>query len=124
MTTIKAGDEVRVFPLYGTDEAPEAGWIAYVSAVRDGEYDARPVAWGDDRSRRLTFAAADNRSTENGGQYIATAPEWAEKRARLTAARRILSDNCITLELGHCLSVDQIEALADVARTFTDDTED
>ena len=124
MTPVKAGDEVRVFPLYGFEDAPETGWTAYVSAVRDGEYDARPVAWGDDRPGRITFAAADNRSTENGGQYIATAPEWAEKRARMTAARRVLADNCIVLESGHCLTLGQIEALAEVARTFTETTED
>lgn len=114
-TPIQAGDEILVFPLFA-DEAPAEGWVAYVSAVRDGEegpeYDARPAAWGDDRPARLTFAARDNRSTDSGGQYLAATPEWAAKRARMIAARRILADNCIVLEEGHCLSLEQIEALA------------
>ena len=119
MADIKVGDEVRVIPLFA-DEAPAEGWIAYISAVRDGEYDARPVAWGDSRSPRLTFATADNRSTDSGGQYIAVTPEWAEKRARVTAAQQVLADNCIVLESGHCLSVEQIEALAEVVRGWED----
>jgi hypothetical protein len=116
MADIKVGDEVRVFPLFA-DEAPSEGWIAYVSAVRDGEYDARPVAWLDDRPSRLTFAA-DDRSTDSGGQYLAVTPGWAEKRSRLNVARRVLADNCIVLESGHCLSVEQIESLAEVVKTW------
>lgn len=118
MNPIQVGDEVRVFPVYGDEVPPETGWVAYVSAVRAGEYDARPVAWGEDRAARLTFAAADNRSTDTGGQYLATMPEWADKRARRTKARAVLADNCIALEPGNCLSVEQIESLAEVAKTF------
>lgn len=117
-TTIRPGQEVRLFALFAADEnEPPAGWPGRVDHVRDDEFDVMVPRLGPGR---VTFAKADNRSTENGGKWALRMPAQAEKFGRRKYAIQALTENGITIQPGSGLSVDQVEALAAVARAFTD----
>jgi hypothetical protein len=120
MTGYKAGDEVRVFPLFGPDKVPLAGWRAEVVAARDKELDARVTDPGAQHVDILTFALADSRSTELGGKFIFRPVDVAERKARRDAALAVLRGACITVEPGSCLDVEQVEALAEVVENWED----
>jgi hypothetical protein len=119
---VQAGDEVRVISLFG-EESPPAGWPATVTAVRDDEYDVRCTFGAELRPHPVTFALADNRSTDTGGQFIMLTPGVAERRGRRFAALSVLHEHGIeltSLAPGHSLTLEQIEDLAKVAGTFTE----
>ena len=118
MTTLKAGDEVRVFDVNGKRVGqPDGGWPGTIVKV------GRTLVHVAYRSRTETFridGGASNDGYEH--QHFLTMTE-AAVRNRHGAARAILRTHKIALEYGHGLTLDQIEALAEVARTFTETTE-
>ena len=110
MTSIKAGDEVRVFGRR-SDKAGEPGVIVKVGRT------LVEVRWhGHAEKFRI-----DTRTVNDGygGVWFET-PEDTDRRERETAARAVLTAAGIEFRIGRRFTLDQIEALAEVARTFTD----
>jgi hypothetical protein len=118
MADVKPGDEVRVFDVNGARVGqPVGGWTGEVVKVSPklvhitygGWYGDRPKAFRRDTGRA-------NDAYEH--QCFMTLDEVAEAE-RGAAARTVLREHKITLEHGNRLTVAQLEALAEVAKTFT-----
>jgi hypothetical protein len=115
MTPVKAGDEVRVFDVNGKRVGqPESGWPGTV--VKVGRTLAH-VAYG---ARTETFRISDGtRNDAYEHRYFLTMAD-ARRETRRAAADAVLRERKIQLDYGNLLTIEQIEALAEVARNFTD----
>jgi hypothetical protein len=120
MDTIKPRDEVRVFDTNGSRVGqPEGGWLGIV--VKVGRTLAH-IDYGDARERIETFRLSDGRrNDDNGRRYFLTLEQIAERERRATAIA-VLKKRRIVLDHGHGLTTEQIEALAEVVKTW--DSED
>lgn len=76
---------------------------------------------GAEVSKEGVLRARYEDNVEVAAQAGGVTPIATARRARRDAALIALKENCISLEPGHCLSVEQIEALAEVAKTFTEE---
>ena len=118
MGGIQAGDEVRVYDVNGKRVGqPEGGWRGKV--VKVGRTLAH-IHYGDPHwTRTETFTLEDGqRNDRYGRQWFLTMDE-AARRERLYVALSVLGGHGITLDHGNSLTLEQIEALAEVARTFS-----
>ena len=129
MTDIKAGDEVRVFSRNKYHPAPEGGQVATVTKVgrryAAAAWEVTEKLWlGEDRERRAERTIEFDMETgyEKGtnssyGRYVKT-PAQLEVDAREDAAISSLLDRKIRLDFGHGLTLEQIEALAEVVKSW------
>jgi hypothetical protein len=115
VSEIKAGDEVRVFDRNGPGHGqPSGGWPGTVTKVGRTLIH---VEYGNGRAekfRKDTGCAPNAYSSP----WIRT-PEQVALAERGAAAGAILREHHITLGYARSLTLEQIEALAEVARTFT-----
>jgi hypothetical protein len=113
MSDIKVGDEVRVFDISGKRVGqPDGGWPGKVVKV------GRKLVHIEYIGRAKTFRLVDRKADDSyGHRYFMTLEQVAlsERRQR---ALDVLKRNAIRLDHGHQLSLEQIEALAEVARRF------
>ena len=130
MTTIKAGDEVRVFAARPDDDG-KPGIVTRVGRKwATATYEAVLHDWRgneDRRQREIEFCIADGfeRGDQFGNGYRVRTLAQVALDEREAAAVKVLRDAGISLDARRHFSLDQIEALAEVARTFTDpQTED
>ena len=129
MTDIKIGDEVRVIDRSPYHKNPEGGHPATVVKVgrkyATATYETTHTDFrGKERrtERAVEFDMATGRekgSNTNYGLRVET-PEQAELAARKSAADAALLARKIRLDFGHGLTLEQIEALAEVVKTFGD----
>ena len=117
MEKIKVGDKVRVFDVNGRRMGqPDGGWEGEVVRVGSKLAGITYGGYAPKMFRLDTGSANDS----YGHQSFLTI-EQAEGKARKDAAVQILWEHKVILDFGHKLTTEQIEALAEVARTFTDD---
>jgi hypothetical protein len=110
MTDIKAGDEVRVFSRSGRDPKPDPGTIVKVG---------RTLVEVRYLGRVEKFRIDTRRINDNYGDVWFETPEDADRREREIAACVVLRDAGIEFRLGRRFTLEQVEALAEVARSFT-----
>jgi hypothetical protein len=134
VTTLKAGDEVRVLrsrSRYGP-VPPEGGYRGtvtrtgrkYAFAVFEETY-TDSADTERQREREICFDMENGHvRADTDGWYVRT-PEQLKRAERRKSALFLLSEHGIEIKLGYVnsLTLDQIEALAEVARTFTETTE-
>ena len=123
MTPIKPRDEVRVLSNHPYRRTPEGGYRGTVTNVAR-KYATATYRIGTEshHERTIEFEIAtglERGSVGNYGTYVRT-PEQVEMETRRRDAIALLLVHKIRLEpAGHGLSLEQIEALAEVAKTFT-----
>ena len=114
MTTIKAGDEVRVFSRRRGGNDSEPGVIVKVGRT------LVEVRWhGHVEKFRIDTRIVND---SYGSVWFET-PADTDRRERTTAAQEVLIAAGIELSYRRRFTLEQIEALAEVARTFTDEKE-
>lgn len=112
MADIKVGDEVRVFKPY----------------IRNGQTDGIPgtvVKIGrklvdiehHGHTEKFRLENGQLAGSSYGNIYFLTLGEVAERQRR-RAAEDVLRERKIRLESGHDLTLEQVEALADLVRSF------
>jgi hypothetical protein len=126
--SLKPGDEVRVYERNIYRNGPEGGLAARVSKVgrkyATAAYEVVTTDWHGEpkrKERTIEFDMETGRekgSQSNYGAYIKT-PEQADLDVRQQSAIATLLTRKIRLDSGHSLTLEQIEALAEVARTFS-----
>jgi hypothetical protein len=113
MGDIKLGDEVRVFDVNGRRMGqPEGGWPGTV--VRVGRKLA-DIKYG---GRVDTFRIDDRQANDKYGHQSFQTLKEAALDARRDAALKTLRDRRVSLGHGNTFTVEQIEKLADLVRTF------
>lgn len=129
MATISEGDEVRVFNRSRYASTPEGGYQAVVTRVgrkyATAEYQrARTDFMGRPTSRAGTvefdMATGYEKGDEYGNGLRVLTPAQVEADARLTAARAVLREVGVDITARSRLTGEQIEALAEVAKSFTE----
>jgi hypothetical protein len=110
MLDVKVGDEVVVFDANG----PRRGRLGVVASVGRKYFTIG----------REQFRLDDGRINDGyGHRWVKTLSEAAEI-ARREAATKALRESGIDLRLGYRHTVEQLEALAEVVKTFTTSEED
>ena len=127
MTDTKVGDKLRVIDRSPYRNQPDGGWPATVVKVgrkyATAIYETTHTDWRGQETRNertVEFDMATGRekgSTTNYGLRVET-PEQVEQVARKSAAESVLHARKIRLDFGHGLTLEQIEALAEVVKTF------
>jgi len=114
-TDIKPRDEVRVFDTNGRRAGqPDGGWPGIV--VKVGRTLAH-IDYGDTRERIETFRLSDGRRNDDYGHRYFLTLEQVAGRDRKAEAVAVLRARRIVLDHGHSLTLEQIEALAEVVKT-------
>ena len=114
MGEIKPGDEVRVFSRRRRDSQSDPGEIVKVGRT------LVEVRW----LGRIEKFRIDTRVINDGyGSVWFETPADTDRRERTTAAQEVLIAAGIELSYRRRFTLEQIEALAEVARTFTDEKE-
>lgn len=113
MSTVKPGDEVRVFDVNGSRMGqPKEGWRGVVVKV------GRKLVTIGYGKRTGVFRLDDQKINDRyGNRWFATL-EQAEQKARRERAINVLRSHGINLDVGHKLTLEQIEQLASVAHTW------
>ena len=127
MDTIKVGDQVRIIGSNLYRKSPEAGHRAtvikvgrkYATATYTRMRTAHPAGEVTETIEFDITTGREKGSTSNYGARVET-PEQVELRARQSAAEDVLSTRKIRLDFGHGLTLEQIEALAEVVKTWED----
>lgn len=115
MGDLKVGDEVRIFDQNGRRMGqPDSGWPGTVAKI------GRTLVHIECRGRTSQYRLDSHRNSD-GFKWFSTLDEVAEME-RAERARQTLREHRITLDFGHGLTLEQVEALADVARTFGKET--
>ena len=118
---VTAGDEVRVFDVNGRRMGqPEGGWPGTVVKVTPsrayivyaGIYGIRARETGE------PFALEDGCKIDRMRHRRFKTLEQADRDQRMAAARLLLRLHGIVLDLRHALSLEQAEALAEVAAAW------
>lgn len=113
MGDIKLGDEVRVFDVNGSRMGqPEDGWPGKVVRVGRKLVD---ITYG---GRVQTFTIADRLSSDRYNHQYFQTPEEAALDARRDEALKTLRDRRVSLGHGKTFTVEQIEQLAALVRSF------
>lgn len=114
---LKVGDDVRVFDQNGSRMGqPPGGWLGKV--VKIGRKYAT-VEYGQ-RSEMFELATGRRANDGYGHRRIRTLEQVALEERRRSAVDKLHSHG-VELRTGHRLSIEQIEALAEVAATFTEE---
>lgn len=110
---LRAGDEVRVFDQNdGRMGQPEGGWPGVVTNI------GRKLIRIEYRNKVDAFRLDTGRINDNyGHRWFKTMEQVAESKRR-SSAMAVLNAHKISLDFGHRLTLEQIEALAELARTF------
>lgn len=127
MSTVKEGDEVRVFNRSRYASTPEGGYEAVVTRVgrkyATAEYErartdfmGRPI--GAAGTVEFDMATGHEKGDEYGNGLRVLTPAQVEAEARETAARAVLRGVGVDITARSSLTREQIEALAEVAKTF------
>lgn len=110
---LKVGQEVRVFDQNGRRMGqPDGGWPGVVTKV------GRKLVAIEYSNRSAQFRLDTQVINDGYGHRYFETPEQVIRHQRLGRALKALHDHQIMLGRGHRLTVEQIEALAEVARTF------
>ena len=113
MTPIQVGDEVRVFDVNGRRmNQPEGGWIGHVKNV------GRTLAHIDYPGGRGTEGFKLSDGQRPGGRRWFKTLDRVARDDRMCAAQDILIAVGVELNYRNRLTLEQIEALAEVAKTF------
>jgi hypothetical protein len=136
VTTIKAGDEVRVFDTSRYRHCPEDGWQAIVTSVArryaTAEFErmeSRFGSYGEQVAVKRAIVFDMDTGGERAGKgasglnLTVKTPELVALERRRADSEATLREHKIRLDFGHRLTLEQIEALAEAARTFTDTTD-
>ena len=123
MTDITVGAEVRVIGR----GAPDGGYRAtvvkvgrkYATATYIRQRTAYPAGPVEETFEFDMTTGREKGSTSNYSSRAET-PEQVELTARKSAAELVLRDRKIRLDFGHGLTLEQIEALAEIVKTFGD----
>jgi len=135
MTDLKPGDEVRVFDRSRYHPSPEGGYAGTVRKVgrkyATAAYEVTDTDWnGKPRTSTRTVEFDMSDGTERNGRsrwhLQVRTPAQAEQDKRREIALAVLKDQGIEFRTGRerRLTLEQIEALAEVARTFTDTSQE
>jgi hypothetical protein len=116
MTDIKPRDEVRVFDTNGRRVGqPEGGWVGYVTKV--GRTLVH-IDYGEGAEHIDAFRLVTGRRNDNyGHRYFLTLAQVAD-RTRRTRADATLQAHGIELSHRFIFTIEQIEALAEVVKTW------
>jgi hypothetical protein len=114
VTPIKEGDEVRVFESNRRGQS-EDGWPGEV--VKVGSKLATISYRGSESVFRLDTGHLNSKEYGSGTYFLT--PGDVESRKRQTAARAVLRDAGFEVRVGHRPPSELLEALAEVAKTFT-----
>lgn len=110
---LKVGQEVRVFDQNGRRVGqPDGGWSGKVTEI--GRSLVTVEYRGNSDAFRMDTHVINDRY---GHKFFKTLEEVAEDERR-GRALATLKDHRIELGFGHSLTLEQIEALAELARTF------
>lgn len=110
---VKQGDEVRIFDQNGARIGqPEGGWPGTVVKI------GRSLVTIEYRGKQDPFRLDTRVINDRYGHRWFKTLEQAAEDERLRVALATLKAHSIRLDSGHGLTVEQIEALAEVARTF------
>ena len=113
MSDLKVGDEVRVFDTNGPRMGqPAGGWPGVVTSV------GRKYLTIDYGTKTEKFEFDGRRANDPHGHRRFKTPDEVASDERRHRAIAPLEAHKIRLESGHRLTLEQIEALADVVRTF------
>ncbi len=119
MLEVKVGDEVRVFDVNGRRAGqPEGGWPGVVASVGRKyftvDYD------GQHGGRVHEFSLIDGLRANDvyGHRHVRTA-EQVEAARRRRVALALLVAHWVDIQRADRLTLEQLEALAEVAKTFT-----
>lgn len=111
---LKVGDEVRVFDRNGSHMGqPPGGWPGKVVKI------GRKYATVEYGSRSDLFDKETGRRNNDGYRHLKT-PEQVALEEREVHAVKALRSHGIELRHGHRLSLEQVEALAQVVATFAE----
>lgn len=113
MMDVKVGDEVFVHDVNGHRRGqPEHGWPGEVVEVRRTLFTVKV------RGQMRTFRLENGVENDKFGHRSVKTREQMEAGQRHSAALADLKAHGISLTSGHHLTAGQLEALAEVARTF------
>lgn len=114
MTGVKVGDKLMVFDINGSRMGqPPGGWPGVVIKVGRKYF---VVEYSGHRA--TTFLLEDGRENDSSRHRYVKTPEQAELERRHHQASQELRERKITLDLGHDFTLEQIEQLAALVRTF------
>jgi hypothetical protein len=120
MMNVKVGDEVRVFPRQLRDAKGDGtpGKVTRVGRTLFG-VEVHMGGW----SQTVTFRMENGTIHDRYGHMCALTPEEVARRHRHAAAAAVLQDRRVVLDSLRCrtLTVEQMEALAEVVATFQDE---
>jgi hypothetical protein len=118
---VKVGDEVRVFDVNGRRNGqPGSGWPGKVVKVGRKYF---TVAYGSS-GRTTNFLLETGRVNDAYGHRSVKTLDQVAHDQRRAQAEADLTACGVELRFGHKLTLEQIEALAEVARTFTSQDEE
>ncbi|MEV4672798.1 hypothetical protein AB0K34_14170 [Actinomadura sp. NPDC049382] len=110
---LRVGDEVRVFDQNGRRMGqPDAGWPGTVTKI------GRLLVTIEYRGKSAQFRLDTQVVNDGYGHRYFKTLQQAARHQRLGRALYTLHEHQIRLAVGHRLTLEQIEALADVARKF------
>lgn len=120
MLNVKIGDEVIVH------ETGRGGrsWSATVTEVRRKLFTIKCDASWLNGDYRLDTGKLNGGSTVGYGPTYVLTVEEEDRRQRQVDALAMLSKHRINLDYGHKLTLEQVEALAEVARSFASQDEE
>lgn len=113
MTTLQVGDEVRVFDVNGSRRGqPEGGYVGHIVKV------GRTLAHIEYKGWTETFRLDNGRRNDNYGHQWFKTLEQAALDERRSVAEAVLRNVGVELSHRRSFTLEQIEALAEVAKTF------
>lgn len=113
MPDLKVGDKVRVFDVNGRRQGqPEGAWVGEV--VKAGrKLVTIKYGW-----RVQVFRIEGQRANDSYGHQHFKSPEQAERDLRASKARGVLRERRIKLDWDAKFTVEQLEALAELVKSF------
>jgi hypothetical protein len=130
MELVKVGDEVRITPRRSSkyDTTPEGGYAGtvikvarkYATAAFVLAYESGGQQRRMDKTVEFDISTGIERGAFNQQGYLVRTPEQIERDNRESAAHAVLRDRGIEFRLGRSrsFSLELLEALAEVVRTF------
>ena len=126
MSKIQVGQEVRILPQRRHSRVPDGGYVGTVTKIgrryATAAYAVTTVEFGEERRYERTVEFDMDTGIERGGSRWdgdrVLTPEQIEAEARQKAAEAVLTAHRIDLRPGHGLTGEQVEALAELVKTF------
>lgn len=125
---VKLGDEVRIMEHTRYRKTPKDGYTGSVTKVgrkyATATYETTRTDWRqqeitDKRTVEFDMVTGRERGSQTNYGIEVVTPAEAERRSRRTVALAVLAEHKIRLEYDHGLDLDQMEALAALAGSFS-----